>query len=116
MSAEPRGKKEPWVLQQLRTTMDVDCPEWMDWFHGGLQFQTIHHLFPRMPKHNLRKASERVKLWCKSVGARYEIYGFVECNGRVVGRLEEVAKLARAMGECQKVILEKGDYLRGDWE
>lgn len=96
--------------------MDVECPEWMDWFHGGLQFQTIHHLFPRMPKHNLRTASKRVQAWCAEVGERYEIYGFVECNGRVLGRLEEVARLARTMRECQKVIVEKGDYLRGDWE
>ncbi len=116
MSTTPRGIQEPWVLQQLRTTMDVDCPPWMDWFHGGLQFQTIHHLFPRLPRHNLRAASERVKMWCKETGCKYEIYGFVECNGRVIGRLEEVAKFARAMRECQKVIVERGDYLKGEWE
>lgn len=26
-------------MTQLNTTMDVDCYRWMDWFHGGLQFQ-----------------------------------------------------------------------------
>lgn len=26
--------------RNLSGTMDVDCPEWMDWFHGGLQYQT----------------------------------------------------------------------------
>ncbi len=24
-----------WFRLQLATTMDVDCPWWMDWFHGG---------------------------------------------------------------------------------
>jgi hypothetical protein len=51
---------EHFAVKALRTTMDVDCPEWMDWFHGGLQFQVIHHLFPRMPRHNLRKAQKLV--------------------------------------------------------
>jgi len=35
-------------------TMDVDCPPWLDFLHGGLQFQAVHHLFPRVPRHNLR--------------------------------------------------------------
>ena len=26
-------------MTQLSTTLDVDCYRWMDWFHGGLQFQ-----------------------------------------------------------------------------
>jgi fatty acid desaturase len=38
-----------WFRVQLATTMNVDCPEWLDWFHGGLQFQIEHHLFPRVP-------------------------------------------------------------------
>lgn len=40
---------------QALSTMDVDCPVWMDWFHGGLQFQLEHHLFPRVPRRHLRK-------------------------------------------------------------
>lgn len=31
--------EEGWVVTQLNTTLDVDCYRWMDWFHGGLQFQ-----------------------------------------------------------------------------
>ena len=50
-----------WFRLQLATTMDVDCSEWMDWFHGGLQFQIEHHLFPRVPRHNLREVQKLVK-------------------------------------------------------
>lgn len=39
---------------QTEHSMDVDCSWYMDWFHGGLQFQVVHHLFPRIPRHNLR--------------------------------------------------------------
>jgi delta8-fatty-acid desaturase len=41
------GPVESFPQRQLRTTMDVDCPAWLDWLHGGLQFQAVHHLFPR---------------------------------------------------------------------
>ncbi|KAH6707736.1 fatty acid desaturase [Leptodontidium sp. MPI-SDFR-AT-0119] len=116
MSTITPSRNEPWALQQLRTTMDVDCPAWLDWMHGGLQFQTIHHLFPTMPRHNLRQASEEVKVWSKEVGVKYEVYGFVECNGKVLSRLEEVGRQARYMRECQERVLNDGDFLRGHWE
>ena len=38
--------------------MDWSCPPWMDWFHGGLQFQIEHHIFPRAPRHRLRAISK----------------------------------------------------------
>ncbi|KAH7380932.1 fatty acid desaturase-domain-containing protein [Cadophora sp. MPI-SDFR-AT-0126] len=116
MSTITPSRNEPWALQQLRTTMDVDCPAWLDWMHGGLQFQTIHHLFPTMPRHNLRQASEEVKVWSKEVGVKYEVYGFVECNGKVLSRLEEVGRQARFMRECQERVLNDGDFLHGHWE
>ncbi|CAL3963903.1 hypothetical protein PZA11_001394 [Diplocarpon coronariae] len=116
MGTETPGPNEPWAVQQLRTTMDVACPTWMDWFHGGLQFQAVHHLFPMLPRHNLRAASEEVKVWSESVGIKYEIYGFQKCNGRVMSRLEEVGKQARMWKDCHQMILEKGDYMKGEWE
>ena len=36
--------KQSYVLSQLYTCLDVECPRYMDWLHGGLQFQTTHHL------------------------------------------------------------------------
>lgn len=56
---------ECWVRKQLATSMDVECPTWMDWFHGGLQFQIEHHLLPRLPRHNLRYAKGLVKELCR---------------------------------------------------
>jgi delta8-fatty-acid desaturase len=32
--------------RSIKSSLDVDCHPWMDWFHGGLQFQVIHHCFP----------------------------------------------------------------------
>ena len=39
MSTADLGVRESFPQKMLRTTMDVDCPEWLDFIHGGLQFQ-----------------------------------------------------------------------------
>lgn len=51
--------------------MNWSCPVWLDWFHGGLQFQIEHHLFPRMPRHNLRAAARHVRAACQQLGLEY---------------------------------------------
>jgi delta8-fatty-acid desaturase len=103
------GETESFPQKQLRTTMDVSCPEWLDFFHGGLQFQAIHHLFPRVPRHNLRKLQGLVKDFCGETGIRYNIYGFGEGNELVLGRLEEISKQLETLGKCQKYMMETGE-------
>ncbi|KAJ0971498.1 hypothetical protein J5N97_019457 [Dioscorea zingiberensis] len=43
----PKGND--WFEKQTMGSLDIACSPWMDWFHGGLQFQVEHHLFPRLP-------------------------------------------------------------------
>ena len=100
MSTTDFGPTESFPQKMLRTTMDVDCPPYLDFLHGGLQFQAVHHLFPRVPRHRLREVQPLVKEFCKEIGVKYFIFGFVKGNKEVLGRLEEVAKQARMMKEC----------------
>jgi len=55
------GSTDEWYITTMRTTMNVKTHPWFDWVHIGLQFQIEHHLFPRLPRHNLRIAREMVK-------------------------------------------------------
>ncbi|AOA61344.1 Delta 8 Fatty Acid Desaturase [Komagataella phaffii CBS 7435] len=100
MSTSDLGSTESFVSRQLRTTMDVDCPEWFDFFHGGLQFQAIHHLFPRLPRHNFRKVQPLVIEFCKNTGLHYSIYGFVDGNGKVVNKMADVASQVVILNDC----------------
>jgi delta8-fatty-acid desaturase len=110
MSTADLGVNESFPQKMLRTTMDVDCPPWLDFLHGGLQFQAIHHLWPRMPRHNLRKAQKLVKEFCADVGIPYTIYGFVDGNKEVLSRLGEVAKQAKIFEDCRKVCAQQGVF------
>ncbi|KAF1984454.1 fatty acid/sphingolipid desaturase [Aulographum hederae CBS 113979] len=110
MTTEDLGTNESFAQKMLRTTMDVDCPQWLDFFHGGLQFQAVHHLFPRLPRHNLRRAQKLVMEFCEDAGIPYALYGFADGNKAVIGRLGEVARQARILAECQKHMVESGDW------
>lgn len=110
MSTADLGPQESFPQKMLRTTMDVDCPEWLDFFHGGLQFQAVHHLFPRIPRHNLRRAQKLVMEFCEDAGIPYALYGFVDGNKKVIGQLADVARQAKILAECQRVMVEKGDF------
>ncbi|CAM1509718.1 Fc.00g000530.m01.CDS01 [Cosmosporella sp. VM-42] len=109
MSTSDLGESESFPQRQLRTTMDVDCPAWLDWIHGGLQFQAVHHLFPRLPRHNLRKAQFLVRDFCDDTGVPYSILNFVDGNKKVLGRLQDVGDQVRILVNCQRYMAETGE-------
>ncbi|KAG6192319.1 hypothetical protein E4U24_004063 [Claviceps purpurea] len=109
MSHSDLGEEESFPQRQLRTTMDVDCPAWLDFIHGGLQFQAVHHLFPRVPRHNLRKVQDMVKEFCADTGIPYSILTFVDGNKKVLNRMGEVSSQVKILVNCQKYMAATGE-------
>jgi sphingolipid 8-(E)-desaturase len=109
MPTSDLGELESFPQRQLRTTMDVDCPPWLDFIHGGLQFQAVHHLFPRVPRHNLRKVQTLVKQFCADTEIPYVLLNFTDGNKKVLSRLEQVAEQVKVLVECQKYMAETGE-------
>ncbi|ROV90036.1 hypothetical protein VSDG_08414 [Cytospora chrysosperma] len=110
MPTSDLGPTESFAQRQLRTTLDVDCPEWLDFLHGGLQFQAVHHLFPRLPRHNLRKAQGLVLEFCEKTGIKYNYKSFVDGNKVVLTRLDEVARMVETLVQCHQHMAETGHY------
>ncbi|KAK5158132.1 hypothetical protein LTR04_005288 [Oleoguttula sp. CCFEE 6159] len=109
MSTADVGVAESFPQRMLRTTMDVDCPAWLDFVHGGLQFQAVHHLYPRIPRHNLRRTQKLVQQFCEDIGIPYALYGFVDGNRQVVGKLADVGRQAAILAQCQKTLAQSAD-------
>ncbi|KAL8895591.1 MAG: hypothetical protein Q9207_008104 [Kuettlingeria erythrocarpa] len=109
MSTSDVGEAESFPQHQLRTTMDVECPPWLDFIHGGLQFQAVHHLFPGVPRHNLRRLQQLVIQFSEETNIRYKRLGFVAGNKDVLGKLGEVAGQLEMMLKCQKYMAETGE-------
>ena len=92
MSTADLGPTESFVDRQLRTTSDVICSPSIGFLHGGLQLQVTHHLFPRLPRHNLHAASLLVKEFAKEQGLEYAEFKFIDGNAEVLGVLKDVAE------------------------
>lgn len=86
-----------WCEKQTMGTLDISSPAWMDWFHGGLQFQIEHHLFPRLPRCNLRKVAPFVKELCKKHNLPYNCVSFWEANVLTIETLRTAALQARKL-------------------
>ncbi|KAJ3504882.1 hypothetical protein NLJ89_g7709 [Agrocybe chaxingu] len=97
------GPIESFPHRQMRTTSDVICPESLAFIHGGLHLQVTHHLFPRLPRHNLRQASQLVKEFAKEQGLTYNEFGFIDGNHEVIGTLSLVAEQVKIMGKVASV-------------
>ncbi|THH20234.1 hypothetical protein EW146_g1078 [Bondarzewia mesenterica] len=91
------GPTESFPDRQLRTTTDVICHPSIAFLHGGLHLQVTHHLFPRLPRHNLLDASHLVKEFAKEQGLEYAEFGFFEGNGEVRSTLKGVANQLKIM-------------------
>ncbi|XP_028807017.1 acyl-lipid (9-3)-desaturase-like [Neltuma alba] len=84
-----------WFEKQTSGTLDIKCSAWMDWFHGGLQFQVAHHLFPRIPRCQLRKISPLVSELCRTHNLPYNCVSFWEANALTIQTLRDAAFQAR---------------------
>jgi len=88
-----------YLQTQLKGSMDIDCPTWMDWFHGGLQFQVEHHVWPRIPRHRLRDVRTILIEFCKEHSLEYNEKTFLAANKALISRLQEVAKTTKSFSE-----------------
>jgi len=81
--------------RNILSSLDVDCPSYLDWFHGGLQFQTLHHCYPRIGRQHLRKTEPLIKSLCKKHSLPYTAKSFLECNMEVYETLKNTGNQAR---------------------
>ena len=68
-----------WIRYQILGTQNVDTTWYDGWFHGGLQYQIEHHLYARVPRHNLPKIKPWVMEFCARHGLPYNSDPFRVC-------------------------------------
>lgn len=63
---------DPWAIHQLRTTVDFARKSKLAfWLLGGLNFQAVHHLFPRICHVHYPALSKIVEKTCQDYGVEY---------------------------------------------
>uniref|UniRef100_A0A3Q1NDB1 Cytochrome b5 heme-binding domain-containing protein n=1 Tax=Bos taurus TaxID=9913 RepID=A0A3Q1NDB1_BOVIN len=77
-------ENQDWFSSQVLTTCNVEQSFFNDWFTGHLNFQTEHHLFPTMPRHNYHKVAPLVKSLCAKHGLPYVNKPILKAFGDVI--------------------------------
>jgi fatty acid desaturase len=97
LNAEQAG--DP-LLRQVLTSRNIRGGPFIDAALGGLNYQIEHHLFPSMPRANLRHAQPVVQRFCEDHGISYLECGVVASYRAAVGHLYDVGSGLRAAGDA----------------
>ncbi|AXB41366.1 fatty acid desaturase family protein [Amycolatopsis albispora] len=90
MPMPARGEKLDFLRKQVTTSRNVAGGRWVDFLLGGLNHQIEHHLFPTMPRPNLRRARAIVRDFCDRHGIEYVQCGLIRSYAWVLHHLHAV--------------------------
>jgi len=96
----PAGLKVDFLRRQVLTSRNIKGGVAVDFMMGGLNYQVEHHLFPSMPRPNLRHVQPVVRDYCEQKGVTYTEVGFFRSYKIVVDYLNRVGLADRAAFDC----------------
>lgn len=83
------------LRKQVLTSRNISGGRWVDGLLGGLNYQIEHHLFPSMPRPNLRHAQPLVHEFCIRRGIPYSHCGILTSYAQVLRHLHAVGATLR---------------------
>jgi fatty acid desaturase len=84
------------VRTQVLTARNIYGHPITDFWYGALNYQIEHHLFPSMPRINVKRAQPIVKQFCAERGIAYYETTFLQSYRELLGFLNEVGEPLRA--------------------
>lgn len=96
-----RGARLDFLSRQVLTSRNVSGGAWVDFAMGGLNRQVEHHLFPSMPRPNLRRVQPIVRAFCREHGIAYTEQTLVGSYRSIIGHLNRVGLAAGDPFTCQ---------------
>jgi fatty acid desaturase len=85
-----------WLHRQVLTSRNIYSSHFTDFVYGGLNYQIEHHLFPSMPRVNLRRVRPIVKQYCGAHGLPYDevpVWASYAAVSRFFGKVSRRARL-----------------------
>ena len=100
MPIVPATMKIDFLQRQVLMSRNISGGRFTDLAMGGLNFQVEHHLFPSMPRPNLRRAQPIVREFCKRHHVPYTETSLITSYKIVVDYLNHVGLRARDPFQC----------------
>lgn len=86
------AEKYNFIADQIITTRDVTCPDWItEYLFGGMQYQLEHHLFPFLPKYRYPRLRPLVARFCEENGLEFKNSGIVDIMKRNYDTMKQMA-------------------------
>ncbi|HEY6792329.1 MAG TPA: acyl-CoA desaturase [Trebonia sp.] len=89
--------KTDFLRRQVLTSRNVHGGWLTDFVFGGLNYQIEHHLFPSMPRPNLRRAQAMVAAFCADHDVPYTRTSLLGSYAQVLSHLDRVGKPTRPL-------------------
>jgi fatty acid desaturase len=80
--------------RQVVTARNISGGRFTTFILGGLNYQIEHHLFPSMPRPNLRRVQGLVREFCAAAGLGYSEEGFAESFRQIIHHLSDAGAAA----------------------
>ena len=103
MPLVPKDVKLDFLRRQVLMSRNIRGGRMIDTAMGGLNYQIEHHLFPSMPRANLRRASSIISAYCVEHGVPYTQTGLIESYAIVVRYINRVGLGERDPFECPMI-------------
>ncbi|WP_367127704.1 fatty acid desaturase [Saccharothrix sp. HUAS TT1] len=91
-----KGQRLDHLRKQVLTSRNVTGGRWVDALLGGLNHQVEHHLYPHMPRPNLRRAQPVVEDFCARNGIPYSKAGLRSSYAQVLRHLHDAGAPLRS--------------------
>ena len=108
------GMKLDYLRQAALTSRNVLPNPVIDYTYGGLNYQVEHHLFPNMPRNQLKEARETVRTFCEERGIPYHSTGFWQSHREILGYLHEVSAPLRRKSPGAHAVGSGQSHAEGD--
>lgn len=103
MPLVPAIVKLDFLRRQVLMSRNIRGSRLIDTLMGGLNYQIEHHLFPSMPRPNLRRAAVLIRAYCREVGVPYTQTGLFRSYGIVLRYINRVGLGERDPFDCPLV-------------
>ena len=90
MPALTPEEEADYLRRQVLTARNIRGGRFVDLLLGGLNYQVEHHLFPSMPRPNLRHLQPLVREFCAEKGIRYVETGLLDSYRQVLRHLHDI--------------------------
>jgi fatty acid desaturase len=93
MAMLPEGDQTDFLRRQVLTSRNVRGGWLTDFALGGLNYQIEHHLFPSMPRPNLRRSQALIAAFCRQRDVPY-------CETSLIGSYAQALRHLNAVGQA----------------